>query len=163
MKKIFYSICVALISLTFMACPYKSDVPLESTPTEDVNSIYLGEYEKKNSSSYTYTVKKESDKKYKIIEKNKSGKEYIYYGWTTTIGGQTYLQTYRESSSSSSKKYYYIYRLKPAKSGAFMTMMPLTKNIREKFESSSELRRYIKRNQDLSFFFEKNEKYYKSE
>ncbi len=164
MKKILYSVCVALLSLTFMACPYKSNVPLTTTPTESVKDIYLGTYEKKNSSTYTYKVEKESSKLYKILEiSNSSQKTYTYFGYTTTVDGNVFLQTYKKPTSSSSKKYYYIYRLKPAKSGAFVTLEPLTKNIKEKFKSASEFKRFVANNQDLSFFFGKDEKYYKSE
>lgn len=164
MKNIFYSICFIAVSFVFMACPYKSSVPLAEKPSEAVQDKFLGEYEKKNSSTYSYTVAKESAKMYKITETaNSSKKEYFYYGYTTTIDGNTFLQTFKKPTSSTSKKSYYIYRLKPAKSGAFVTLEPLTKNIREKFTSSSEFRRFVKNNQDLSFFFEKDEKYYKSE
>ncbi len=75
MKKVIYSLCALLISFTFMACPYKSDVPLDETPTESIQEKYLGKYEKKNSSTYTYTVERDNDKRYKIIETSKAGKE----------------------------------------------------------------------------------------
>lgn len=163
MKKIANSLLALLISFFFMACPYKSDVPLDETPMEPVQTKFLGKYEKKNSTTYTYTVERDNDKRYKIIETSKSGKEYYYYAWTSTIGGQTYLQSYQKPTTSTAKKYYYVYRLDPAKSGAFVTLQPLTKNIKETFTSAAEFRRFIKNNQDLSFLFDTEEKYYKSE
>ena len=168
MRKIFYSVCIAMVSLTFMACPYKSAVPIDTVPKIKVDDRLLGDYEKKGSSTYTYKIERESAKEYKIIQvytsstSAKSNRETVYYGYVSSIGGEKYLQTYKKSKYSSTKKYY-LYRVKLNASATILTLQPVTENIKEKFETSKELKNYIAKYQDLSFFYEKDEKYYKSE
>lgn len=166
MKKLAYSLCVALLSLTFMACPYKSAVPIDDSPIQNINENILGEYEKKGSTSYTYTIEKESDTEYKFIRTSTSetskSKPSEYYGYTSRIGDNVYLQVYRKSKYSS-KKTYYLYRMSINNSNSILSLEPVTEHITEKFESNQALRDFIKKYEDLSFFFGKTEKYYKSE
>ena len=114
MKKIFYSFCAVLISLSFMACPYKTSVPLDAEPMQAINQDVLGDYEKKGSSSYTYKVEKSTDNEYKFIRTSTSetstSKPSEYLGFTSSVDGETYLHMYRKSKYSS-KKTYYLYRL----------------------------------------------------
>ncbi len=166
MKKNIYLVCLSLLTLTFMACPYKSKTPLSTKPGEKIDMEILGEYEKKGSSSYTYKVEKESDVEYKFIRTSTSesskSKPSEYYGYTTTINGKKFLQMYKKSKYSSSI-YYYMYRMSSNASKSIMTLEPVTEHIKEKFDNSKDLIDFITKHQDLSFFFGKTEKYYKSE
>lgn len=166
MKKIIYSLSALMIAMIFMACPYKSDVPIDAEAKMNVNNSLLGNYEKKGSTSYIYSIKKESEKEYKIIKTSTSetstAKPTVYYGYLSKVDGETYLQTYKKSKYSS-KKSYYLYKIIMNKSATILTMKPVTENIREKFTTSKELKNFIIKHQHLSFFFEKDEKYYKSE
>jgi len=149
-----------------MACPYKSDVALDAKPIQSIKKEVLGVYEKKGSSSYTYTVEKENDNIYKFIRTSTSetskSKPSEYFGFTSTIDGETYLQMYRQSKYSS-KKVYYLYRMSLNKSNTILSLEPLSEHIKEAFTSSKDLRAFIAKYKDLSFFFGKEEKYYKSE
>jgi len=46
---------------------------------------------------------------------------------------------------------------------SIMTLEPVTEHIKEKFDNSQDLIDFIAKHQELSFFFGKTEKYYKSE
>jgi hypothetical protein len=156
-----------------MGCPYKTKVSLESDPSEAVKSSYLGSYEKKGSTTYRYVVSKKSANLYKIEEvKNSDDKvTYTYEGYTTTIKGTPFLVTRKtQSDFVNSTDYgkdnadYYIYKVNANSSGTIVKLYEVTDNIDEEFESAAELKAYIAKYKDLSFFYEKSTlKYYKED
>ena len=166
MKNILHSVCALTVMLCFMACPYKATVPIDEEPKEKVSAQILGMYEKKNSTSYTYEIKKKDAYHYELIrtstKEDSKSKPSVYIAYTSTIGGKKYLQMYREAKYSSNKDYY-LYRMSSNSSKTILSLEPVTEHIKEKFTTSRELKSFIVKHQDLSFFFGKTEKYYRSE
>lgn len=156
--------------MLFMGCPYKTKVNLEPNPSESVKSAYLGTYEKKGSTTYRYVISKKSANLYKIEEiSNSSDKVYEYEGYTTTIKSTPFLVTWKNKSSSGTKydkakADFYIYKISANNTGTIIKLFEITDNIDEEFESASELKAFISKYKDLSFFYEKSTlKYYKSD
>lgn len=171
MKKLIYTLSIVTMSMLFMGCPYKTKVNLESNPSESVNSAYLGSYEKKGSTTYRFVVSKKSSNYYKIEEIKNSDDEvrYAYEGYTTTIKGTKFLVTretksYSTDYSSRENADYYIYKISANSSGTIVKLYELSENIDETFETAAELKAFIGKYKDLSFFYEKSTlKYYKED
>jgi len=166
MKKLIYTLSIVTLSFLFMGCPYKTKVSIESDPSEAVKSSYLGSYEKKGSTTYRYVVSKKSANLYQIEEvKNSDDKvTSTYEGYTTTIKGTPFLVTRKTKTESDwyEEDDYYIYKVNANSSGTIVKLYEVTDNIDEEFESAAELKAYIAKYKDLSFFYEKSTlKYYK--
>lgn len=143
-------------SLLFMGCPYESIVPVDDMANAKVDKSLVGKYEERSSEEYTYEVKVEENM-YRIIKKKKSGDDEttVYYGFVSSIGAAQYLNLYEETSSGNRK--YYIYKLELKGGGERIKLYAVTDNITEEFATSADLRAYIQKYQDLSFFFDKSE------
>ena len=129
-----------------------------------MNATYFGNYEKKGSSTYNYRISKETETLYKIEEISNSNKSsiYLYYGYTTTIGGTQFLVTYQENKNGGSPDKYYFYKLEGTKSGSMFTLFEVTEAISEEFTTTKELKNFISKYKDLSFFYNKTElKFYR--
>ena len=170
MNKLFYTLTLVSISFLFMGCPYKTKVNLESNPSENVNSAFLGNFEKKGSSTYRFVVSKKSANLYQVEEIKNSNDEVVkvYEGYTTTIKGTQFLVTRKTRSYSTNYDAtdadYYLYKLVSNSSGTIMKLYEVTDNIDEEFTSASELKSFIAKYKDLSFFYEKSVlKYYKED
>jgi len=170
MKKLMYTFGIISLSFLFMGCPYETKVNLEENPTEKVNSAYLGTFEKKGSTTYRYVVSKKSANLYTIQEvKNSDNKvNYEYEGYTTTIKGTPFLITWKTKSYSSEytkdNAKFYIYKIGANSSGTIIKLYELTDNIDEEFETAAELKAFLGKYKDLSFFFKKKTlKYYKED
>lgn len=170
MRKFLKMTLIAAVSVAFMGCPYKTKVNLESSPSEKVESKLLGEYEKKGSTTYKYEVTKHDANHYKLKEiKNSDGKTtYEYIGYTTTIKGTQFLVTRRTKSystdySNEENPSYYLYKVAYNSAGSVVKLYELSENITEEFESAAELKAFIGKYKDLSFFYEKKAlKFYKN-
>lgn len=158
-------LAVAMILLS--GCPYSTD--LEMDGAEKVNNAYLGTFEKQSSSYYYAVISKKSENEYKI-EKFRTKDDELREtgtGWIYDIKGTKFLYVKRESSSSSSyyyKRKGYLYKFMPSKSGYIMKLQGVSDYISEEFESAAELKNYLEKYKDLSFFYQtKIDKYYKAD
>lgn len=147
-----------LLPLVFMlsACPYSAEFAIDEKPAEKFDSRLLGTWEpKENEPTENYNVTKVDD--YNIsIEKVtlKSGEKTQYKAFMSKVDGVLYLNIIEGSGTS-----YYFYKVEfPA--DYRMKMSAVTENIEEKFANSAELKNFIKKNQGLSFFFDKRKEEY---
>ena len=158
MKKIKLFTLLGALSTLFMGCPYTAEMPLDQ-PSVKTDDKLLGKWEQKTSSDYAYTVTKEDDFTYKIEKKTvSSGDITVYKGFLSDIGGTKYMNLWEINESAT--KAYYFYKIEVTTSGSKVTMLSVTENIDEKFTSSAEMKDFFKKNQLLSFFFEKEEDVY---
>lgn len=159
-------LCLTLVLTALTGCPYGTEITLDGA--EKINSAYLGKYEKQNSSYYYLVVSKYSDNEYKL-EKYRTTSETVKetgIGRVFDIKGTKFIVVKKHSSSSSSyyKKKQYIYKFMPSKSGYIMKLQGVSDYIDEEFETSEELKKYLEKYKDLSFFYQKKvDKYYKSD
>ncbi len=156
MKK-FFPYLMFVFSLLFMGCPYGSEVAIDDGKTK-IDEKLLGKWESKSSSDYDYIVSKIDDTTYKIEKKPRGeGEVTVYIGFLSAIGTTKFLNVWEEQNST---RTYYFYKMDISGSGAKLTLSPVTDNIKEKFESSSELKSFFEKNQNLSFFYSKDDEVY---
>ncbi|HEX7414635.1 MAG TPA: hypothetical protein VF411_11380 [Bacteroidia bacterium] len=158
MKKLVLQIA-ALAGLTMLltACPYGSDVPID-TPSVKTDDKLMGKWEAKSSSDYFYTVTKKDDFNYKFEKKGKTSTDVTTYtAFVSVIDNIKFMNVFDDASST---KVYYLYKIEQSASGAKTTLIPVTENIDEKFATSAELKTYIKKYMALSFFYEKDQDEY---
>jgi len=148
---------LVLFSIAFMGCPYSAEIPIDNAVVK-IDEKLLGKWESKSSSDYMYTVSKEDGMTYKIEKKsNSSGDITTYKGYLSDISGTRYLNVWEDGSAT---RTYYFYKVEVSTSGAKSTLSPVTENITEKFTTSAELKDFFRKNQALSFFFDKDQDVY---
>jgi hypothetical protein len=147
---------VAALSFTFMGCPYESKVPVDDVSNAKANKSLEGTYEERSSEDYTYSIKVYEGNQYRIVKKKKSGEDEptIYIGYVSKVGSSEYLNIREEGSSSDTK--YYIYKVDTKQEGR-IKLKGVADNITEEFATSGELRAFIQKYENLSFFFDKDE------
>jgi uncharacterized protein with beta-barrel porin domain len=139
MKK-FFPYLMFVFSLLFMGCPYGSEVAIDDGKTK-IDEKLLGKWESKSSSDYDYIVSKIDDTTYKIEKKPRGeGEVTVYIGFLSAIGTTKFLNVWEEQNTT---RTYYFYKMDISGSGAKLTLSPVTDNIKEKFESSSELKSFF--------------------
>lgn len=158
MKKLVLQIAAfAGLAMLLTACPYGSDVPID-TPSVKTDDKLMGKWEAKSSSDYFYTVTKKDDFNYKFEKKGKTSTDVTTYtAFVSVIDNIKFMNVCDDASST---KVYYLYKIEQSASGAKTTLIPVTENIDEKFATSAELKTYIKKYMALSFFYEKDQDEY---
>jgi len=151
----------SFLMVTLFGC-YKSKVPV-SPPKMKIDKRILGKwyttknkkYQKKNT---YYFITKLNARKY-VIKKytwNYSKKKYrkptVYHGHLSKVRGKLFMNM--KQLKSYEKKFGI--NLLTIHSKKNIEIIPLSGNIKEQFNSSKELKRFIKKYMHLSFFYEKN-------
>jgi hypothetical protein len=149
-----------LLTLAVMlgGCPYGSSVPMDTTGKK-INSVLLGTWEPKSSSSDKYKITKDNEFTYKIEKTSKDAKEPTFYkGYIVELDGDQFLNLWEENGSSD--KTYYLYKVELNGSGSKVTLSSVTENITEKFATGEEMKAFFKKYKGLSFFYEKTQDEY---
>ncbi|NNM95169.1 MAG: hypothetical protein HKL88_06875 [Bacteroidia bacterium] len=158
MKKLLFIFAFALISMLFMGCPYGSDVPIDKTPSVKIDANLIGVWSPTGfDSTSTYTVSKTDDYNYLIKKESTTGNETTvtkYKAFLSDAGGKTFINIWADDDSQTPK--YYFYRLGWSADNKQLTMYEVTDNIKEAFTSSDDLKKFIKDNCSLSFFYNKD-------
>ena len=144
MKTKFFGNTIALIvmALVLMGCPYTSTVPI-SEPTVAVPDTFIGTWERKDSEGEKTEVKRTGPNTFDVIQPGmEEGSSTVYKGFFSEVNGQLFMNV---------------------KEGDFkITLKEVTPYIRETFESSTQLRTFIEKNMQNSYFFTTEESsYYK--
>lgn len=156
-KQIKFFLPLVLLAVFLGGCPYGSKVPIDE-PSVKINNALVGKWEPKAMSDNIYTVSKSSDFSYKIVRTSKKSTDVVNYSaYVSDVDGDTFLNI--EDESDSDKKYY-LYKLVLNSSSTKATLMPVTENIDEVFTTSADLKSFIRKYRNLSFFFEKEEDVY---
>lgn len=151
-----YSILFFALIL-FSACPYSSSVSIDR-PSVKIDEKLLGKWDSKSSTEYIYTVKQLDAMNYRIEKKSINADDVTEYkAFLSDIDGVRYLNIYEGDLDD---KTYYFYKLDITASGSKVTLLPVTENIDENFETEEELKDFFRKNQKLSFFFDKEEDVY---
>lgn len=162
MTRTYLYCCLLLMACLLTGCPYQSTVPIES-PNIEVPKPLLGNWYKPTDG------KSETDKDYlrisardkylltieKITPKTDEKEENIdsYTGYLSRIGTDLFLNV----SPSNDLSKYYIYRIEVNES--MFTGWPVTDRITEQFATSAELKAFIEKYKQLSFFYDSKEVY----
>lgn len=159
-------VALAISSFFLMGCPYGTE--LELSGAKKVETKYIGQYEKQSSTYYYLKVSKSSDTEYKL-EKFRSKNDEVSStgtGYIIDVDGQDFLIVKASSTSSYSyyKKKNYIYKLTSKADGLAVKLQGVTDYLDEEFATEAELKAYIKKYKNLSFFYQKTpEKYFKTD
>jgi hypothetical protein len=139
------------------ACPYSSEIALDSKPTLPIDEQLIGTWEQRSSTDYQYVVSKIDRYTYQFEKITvSSGEKTIYNAFLSDVSGEKFMNVYEVSAES---KTYYFYKLE-INSPQNFKMISVTPNIDETFTSSEEMKKFFAQNKHLSFFFEKDEEEY---
>ena len=80
----------------------------------------------------------------------------------TDVSGSPFLNVYEKDSE---EKSYYIYRMEKKGEGDRIKFKAMTDNVTEEFTSSEEFKAFVKKNMELSFFYNKDDEktFYKND
>jgi hypothetical protein len=146
-----------------MGCPYSSTVSIDDAKAEKIDKKLEGKWQDPSSDNTTYIVKETDEHTYEITEKHKKQEgqdaqaDDHYAGFISDVDGIKFLNLYKPSDDP---RTYYFYKIVFADDGS-LDLYPVTEYIREKFDKSEDLKKFIKQYKDLSFFFETKEEYAK--
>lgn len=151
-------------SLLFMGCPYESKIPLDTADKSKPDKDLVGKWEEKGSDEYIWKCSLDGNQ-YRIEKKSTEDSESdptIYIGFLSEIGGTPFLNVYEESYDG--EKQYMIYRMEK-KSEDRVKFRAMTDNVTEEFTTAEEFRTFVKKNMELSFFYNKDDEktFYKEE
>jgi hypothetical protein len=163
MQKLLSLVSLVLFSFFLMGCPYESEVPIDQ-PSVKYPAGLLGKWEPKSSSDDIMIISRKDDLLMKIVKTKKEAKAddtpEEYEGYLSDVGGTKFLNLYEKKEESFGTKKYYLYKLELSTSGARVTLSPLTENIDEKYDKPADLKAFIQKNMNLSFFYHKEDEVY---
>ncbi|MFN0031185.1 MAG: hypothetical protein ACKVOR_03395 [Flavobacteriales bacterium] len=146
-------------AIIFMGCPYSSTVPLSESGAK-IGDNLIGTWELSGTPGTTAEVKRTGSNTVDILKMSEGDTEATTYNaHITDINGTLFLNV-KESGDSDYNSYYFY---KISKEGEFkLTISPVTTNIRETFENSSDLYKFFSGNMQNSYFYDDgDETYYK--
>lgn len=154
----------ALVSLMMLvtACPYQSKVPV-SEPNEKLDKKLFGEWvsaaDLELEQPTYYKIGKFSKTKYDLKEYTYSSYDSVYtenqyWMHSSKVGDRVFMNI----ESANSTDGYYIYCIE--KGDNEITMLEMSENVDEQFTASAELKKFIEKNMELSFFYSKAETKY---
>ncbi|WP_448520697.1 hypothetical protein [Rhodoflexus sp.] len=157
----------SLLALLFFctACPYQSSVPVDE-PNQAVKEEFLGKWKVDVAAKDFYEVTKVDENIYQIVEHTHKIEGAVerktYVAHTSAVGNMTFLNVKmtRQGTNSIPNADFLIFKMKSV-SGDKIMLLPVTENVREKFDNSADLRKFIEANDALSFFYEKETVYTK--
>lgn len=152
------------LSLVFMGCPYESKIPLDTPDKSKPDKGMTGKYTEKGDDDNIWTSTLDGTQ-YRVEKKSTDGEDgepTIYIGHLSDVGGASFLNVYEQDYSS--EKSYMIYRV-IKKSDDRYKLQAMTDNVTEEFTTSEEFKTFVKKNMELSFFYNKDDEktFYKEE
>lgn len=152
----FHFLTLIALAILLAGCPYSSTIPLGEATIKIADS-YIGTWEKMNSDGEKVEVKRTGPNTMDIIQNGSDNSQTIYHAHLTDIAGTTFMNVKEDGEFSN----YLLYKIE--KEGDFkIKMVEVTPYIRETFETSAELRTFVEKNMQHSFFFTNEEStYYK--
>ena len=154
------ALCSMVMLLT--ACPYQSKVPI-SNAEEKVSKDLFGKWISTSEMEYDnptyYVIKKFNKTKYDVVEKSYSSYDSTYsdkqyYMHSSQVGDRTFMNIEDASSNDG----YYLYYIEIGDDE--FTLFEVTDNIDEQFTSSLDLKKFVEKNMNYSFFYNKSETKY---
>jgi hypothetical protein len=166
MKSVKFAALFGALSLVFMGCPYESKVPIDDASNAKPDKMFVGKFDEKGEEKYLYTVKLEDNMYYVTKHNNEdaTATDTKYKGFLSDVGGVQFLNIRELSDYESSDVKYYLYRVEKKGEDRFK-LRAVTDNITEEFATSADLKAYIKKNMEISFFYNKDDEktFYKND
>jgi hypothetical protein len=149
MRKISFFLLLSFIALVFAGCPYESAVPIDK-PSQIVNRLLLGSWTMtdEQGTPVKFVVTKVDNYNYKIVEND--GKQTLTYtGFVSKVGEVLYLNVKASTDAG-----YSFAKLDFNTNASQLTVSFISDELKEKFNSSAELKEYILKNQLKENFFD---------
>ena len=145
---------IGIIPLFFLltACIYESEVPIDE-PSVKVSPKLLFTWGESGGDTYKFTRSDDYTYAIDVIHPNNKTPEKMM-AYASIVDDKTFLNVWSVKKGKSSKSYILL-KIRML-SDSTLLVMPLTENIREKFTSSADLKKFISENMDRSFFYEKD-------
>jgi len=156
MKTLSYVALFGTLSLVFMGCPYESKLPLDSSDKSKPDKDLVGKWEEKDSEDYTWKCEMDGNQ-YRIEKKSTESSDdepTVYIGWLTDVGGSPFLNVYEQDYDTD--KSYMLWKM-DKKSADRIKFKAVTDNITEEFTTSEDLKSFVKKNMELTFFYNKDD------
>ena len=151
MKKLISIPLILILGILLSGCPYESPFPID-TPGIKIDPKILGTWEELKDHAI-YKIAKKDNFTYSIeITEQKDCKVDRNIGYLSAVNGVMFLNLLEDKPSVTEKKYSF-YKLKITSTDK-LSVSPVTSNIREQFNSSSSLKKFIAANMKNSYFFE---------
>lgn len=157
----FLIVLFAGMMFVLMACPYQSVVPID-VPNQKVDKAMLGKWVKNSDKDKPnpeyFEISSLSEFKYNIVKyeyqsSDSTYKQTKYVTHFTKIENLTFMNMQKDGEGD-----FYLHRIDVV--GNEFTLFELTDNIDEKFNTSADLKKFVMKNMNLSFFYNKDEKKY---
>jgi len=163
MKSVKFIALFGALSLVFMGCPYESKIPLDSADKAKPDKALVGKWEEKGSDDYEWKCELDGNQ-YRITKTNTAdgGEPTVYIGFLSDVAGTPFMNVYEQDYSEDRK--YMIYRMEK-KGEDRIKFKAMTDNVTEEFTTSEEFKTFVKKNMELSFFYNKDDEktFYKDE
>lgn len=149
---------MASLMVLLTACPYQSKVPITQAE-EKLNKDLFGEWISTSELEYDnptfYSIDKFSKVKYEVVENSYSSYDSTYtqkkyFMHSSTLGDRTFMNIQEASGGD-----YYLHYMEIGDNE--FTLFEITENIDEQFTSSTDLKNFVEKNMNLSFFYSKSE------
>ncbi len=163
MRNLLIALCILFICT---ACPYESPVPISKRGDIFLEEL-VGKWQRQDENQNYYIVDALDKKTYKIVENayNEESDSYdvsLYQGHINKINDSYFFNVTQynpnEVSAASdeimitAQPSYYLYKIAINKDGSFI-MHPLSNYIKEEFERSKDLEKFVTKHMHLSFFY----------
>ena len=162
--KLFLFSFFAVMIFVLTACPYQSKVPIDK-PNTKVDKTVLGKWikksDKENENPEYFQISAIEENKYNIVKfeyqsNDSTYKQTKYITHFSYIKDYVFMNMQKDGDGD-----YFMHRIDM--NGDEFMLYELTDNIDEKFVSSEEFKKFVKKNMKLSFFYNKDEvKYVRS-
>jgi hypothetical protein len=156
MKKLLNYTLLFMILLCCTACPYDSVVPID-VANLSIDENILGNWKEQDSNNKDFfAIKKLDNQHYTIIENTLNESLEIfekkeYQAHFSEVDNTLFLNLQAKKDS----KTFLLYKIEVSADKKQLTLLPLSEYIKEKFANSKELRNFISKNKNLSFFYGK--------
>jgi hypothetical protein len=156
MKNLIHSVLFAMVIGLVFSCVYESYVPIDKASVP-IDKTLLFTWENMENGD-RYTLSRLDELNYSILAYNKANNSYTKMrAYTSIVNGTEFLNVWDEEQGNRKRKYSI---MKIVKIDAFtFNILPLTSNITEQFNTSEDLKTFIKTNMMNSFFFENTSRF----
>lgn len=150
MKKLFSISLIIVAMIMFYGCPYESLVPIDN-PTLPLNQKLIGKWNP-GGEGEIYEIKKQDEFHY-AIDAIKGDKKESYTAFLSDVNGTLFLNLSENKPENNERKYLF-YKVEVVNDNSFK-IYPVSENVREKFKTKEEMKKFIADNMKNSYLFEK--------
>jgi Zn-finger nucleic acid-binding protein len=155
MKKLLRFTFLILSCVVVGGCPYETDVPIDA-PSVIVDPNLLGTWIDNGNVNEIYTVSRQDDYTYQIVATQEDEKETETYTAHASIVNKTTFLNIKKTRPEPMTNSYILYKIE-LRGDQEVILTEITENIDEKFSSSQELKKFISKNMNNSYFYGKDE------